>query len=203
MPFYTVQAIIPTTDNVAANYATNTWTFEADDLTALGLACDALEDFYNDLDTYFSSMVRQTDFMLKCYDNTDPEPRAPVLTREFDLSSAPSGAPLPPEVSICLSFQADQVSGVPQARRRGRIYIPFVDTSTMGTDGRPTGTVVTNIASYGDTLLTASNGAATWTWLVFSRVEPGYSVISNGWVDNEYDTQRRRGRPYTSRVVFN
>lgn len=202
MPFYSTQVIIPTVDNVAANYATNSFTFEADDLTALQLAHTALVGFYFSMTTSMSALVRQTGWMIKSYDRSDPEPRAPALEQTFSLAGTPSGNPAPPELTLCLSFQGERVSGVPQAQKRGRIYFPFVDVSTIGTDGRPTSGLISSLASAGEDLLDDSSAAATWTWLVYSAVAPGYTIITNGWVDNEFDIQRRRGRPYTSRSVF-
>lgn len=199
---YNVQVVIPTADNLLANFATNTWHFTTVTEPDLEDVFDALEDFYNDMNTYMSTMVRQTGWVFKAYDIDDPEPRAPVLTRTWDLTSSVTGAPLPPEVSLCLSFQATKVSGTPQARRRGRVYLPFLDTGTMGTDGRPTPTVVTNIASYGADLLAASVASTDWEWIIYSRVAPGIASVADGWVDNEYDTQRRRGRAATSRTTF-
>lgn len=202
MPFYTVQVTIPTADNTAANYASNTWHFEADDLTALQLCFNALKTFYNTMTGSMSSMVRQTGWEFKGYDDSDPMPRYPVLTETWSLTGAPSGAPAPPEVALCLSFQGDKTSGVPQARRRGRIYFPYVDASTIHTDGRPTTGLTSTLNAAGDALLTASLAAASWAWMVFSVVSPGYTSVTNGWVDNEWDTQRRRGRKATARDVF-
>jgi len=202
MPYYTVQCITPTVDNVAANYATNTFHMYADDLTALDDAFDALVLFYKDLGGYFSSLVRQNNWEIKAYDDDDPEPRAPVLSRLWNQTSAPAGTPLPPEVALCLSFQGDQVSGVPQARKRGRVYLPYFETVTAGTDGRPASAACTTIASAGEDLMDAGTTSGTWHWVTFSSVAPGYSTVTNGWCDNEWDTQRRRGRPYTTRNVF-
>lgn len=202
MPFYQVMCTIPTVNNVNADYATNTFFFEADDLTALGLVFDELEAFYSGLVTFFSDQVRQNNHELKAYAMLDPEPRAPVLERTWSLPSAPSGNGLPPEVALCLSFQGDRMSGVPQARRRGRVYIPFPDAALTVAPGIPNSTAINTVMTVGDTLLDASDAAATWTWVVYSRVEPGYTVITNGWVDNAWDTQRRRGRVPTVRTVF-
>lgn len=202
MPFYSTMAIIATQDNVSANYATNTWWCEADDLTALQSFHDELVTFYTTVDDMFSNLVRGVNGLeLTSYLRTDPEPRPPVLTTMANLSPL-GGAPLPTEVSLVMSFQGDRMAGVPQARRRGRVYLPFMGEDDNHTDGRPTTAQVTMVANAGDALLTASTAATDWTWLVYSAVEPGYTIITNGWVDNEWDTQRRRGRPATIRTTF-
>lgn len=202
MPKYNSVAIIKTADNVEANYATNTWHFDADDLTALALCHAALATFYQALDAYMSNLVKTTDGLeVTSYAMADTKPRAPVLTSLTTLAPAGS-APLPTEVALCLSFQGVRSSGAIQSRRRGRVYLPFFDETSNFTDGRPASAFVTAVAGMGQTLLNASDSAGTWTWETYSTVEPGWVPVDNGWVDNEWDTQRRRGRPYTSRVTF-
>jgi hypothetical protein len=202
MPFYFTHAVIRTADNVAANYATNRWWVEADDLTALGDWHTNLSFLYGAMDGFWSNQVAaSSNLILTSYNNLDPEPRPPVLENTYNVTPVGT-AGLPPEVSLCLSFQGDRMAGVPQARRRGRIYFPFLTSNSNGTDGRPTSTIVDALRDAGDALLTASSSATDWTWVVYSAVEPGYTVITNGWVDNEWDTQRRRGRPPTSREVY-
>jgi hypothetical protein len=40
------------------------------------------------------------------------------------------------------------------------------------------------------------------SWAVYSRVGLAMSVINHGYVDNEWDTQRRRGLDATSRELW-
>ena len=202
MPFYDTQVTIPTVDNDVANFATNSFHFECDDTTALALAHTALKAFYNSWRPQMSNLVRQNTWNIKSYLQTDPKPRAPVLDEFFNLTTAPSGNPLPPEVALCVSFQGTRLSGVPQARRRGRVYLPFISTTFLAADGRPSAACVTAAQGCGQALLTASDAAATWAWQTLSNVAPGVSTVVDGWVDNEWDIQRRRGRRYTSRNLF-
>lgn len=202
MPFYTSQTTIPTVDNAVENYASNTMHFVADDLTALGLVHTAIIAMYNTWRPQMNALARQTNWQIKSYLDTDPIPRAPVLTTTFSLGAAPSGAATPPEVSLCLSYQGARVSGVPQARKRGRVYLPFLNSTAVGSDGRPAAGTLTAAVACGQGLLTASDSAGTWSWVIFSAVAPGYSDVVDGWVDNEFDTQRRRGRKSTARTTF-
>lgn len=202
MGFYTLQQTIATADNTAANYATNTWHFEAEVAQDITNAQAAIQTFYASLSDRFSNLVRTNNHPWKIYDDTDPEPRAPIEEGSWNFSSVAGGNPLPTEISLVMSFQGEKVSGVPQARRRGRIYLPFIGSGQNGSDGRPSSTLIADVVAAGDALLTASNNAAGWTWLVFSRVAPGYTAVTNGWVDNEWDVQRRRGRLATSRSTF-
>lgn len=203
MPFYQTTAIIKTADNVAANYATNTFWFDADDLTALQLAHNSLIAFYNAIDTNFSDVVNINPGGLEVvsYDFADSPPRAPVLRTTGTLAGVSING-LPREVALCMSFQGTRLSGVPQARRRGRVYIPFLIETANDGDGRPTSGLISSIVAGGAGLLLASDTAATWNWVIYSSVAPGWTAVTDGWVDNEWDTQRRRGRVATSRTTF-
>jgi hypothetical protein len=203
MPDFITTAVIKTADNVAANYATNTYHFKADDLTALSLAHAALTTFYQAIDTNFSDMVNAGagGLEITSWDFGDSPPRAPVLTTTATLAGMSING-LPPEVALCMSFQGARLSGVPQARRRGRVYIPFLTETANDGTGRPSSALITSIANAGQALLTASDGAATWEWEIYSSVAPGFTTVTDGWVDNEWDTQRRRGRVATSRTTF-
>jgi hypothetical protein len=202
MPFYTTVATIKTADNTLANFATNTWHHEADDLTALGLVHVALEAYYAAVDAAFSDLCLTTaGRTFTSYDDSDPTPRPPVL--ESTYAQVPGGgAPLPPEVSIVMSYQGARQAGEAQSRRRGRIYLPFLGESNNGTDGRPLAALVTLVSNAGDAHLASSVGAPSWTWVVYSPTSAAYVPVNNGWVDNEWDTQRRRGRIATSRTTF-
>jgi hypothetical protein len=202
MPVYRTQATIRTADNVSANYATNTWHVLAPDLVELALWEAALTAFYQAVDVRISTLAGSTNALqYKHYDLADPEPRAPVLTGQASLS--PSGSPLPPEVALVMSFQAEQSSGVPQARRRNRIYLPFLNTGSGHTDGRPASAAVTDVTNAGAALLAASGPTSSdWQWIVYSPTDSTFDLVDNGWVDNEWDTQRRRGRVRTSRTTF-
>ncbi len=202
MPTFRTQVTIRTADNISANFATNTWHCLAPDLVELALWHSALTTYYQAVDVRMSTVVGTTNALqMKSYDLADPEPRAPVLTFAANLS--PSGAPLPTECSLVMSFQAAQSSGIPQARRRNRVYLPFFNTGSNFTDGRPAGAVLTDVTNAGAALLAASGpSSGDWQWIVYSPTDNQFDLVDNGWVDNEWDTQRRRGRAATSRVTF-
>lgn len=202
MPNYRTQVTIQTADNLSANFATNTWHCAAGDLTELGLWHAALTTFYTTVDGEMSDLVKQTGgLQMKSYDLADPEPRAPVLTAGANLSTA--GAPLPTECALVLSFQAVKQSGVPQARRRNRVYLPFLKATNNDSTGRPSATLISAVDGAATTLLAASGGGgASWVWTVYSPTDNLMEEVNDGWIDNEWDTQRRRGRKATSRSVF-
>lgn len=202
MPFYITQVRLKTDDGVAANYVTNTYSMFAADLVGLALAHSAIWARYNNIRTYMSAQLAQNNHEITSYLRADPTPRAPVLVTQHNYTSDPAGTPMPPEVSICLSFQSDRESGVSQARRRGRVYLGPFNSTILGTDGRTNGTFRTAVVDFGQALLDASDAATDWAWFIWSTVDQDHSPVTNGWVDNEFDTQRRRGREYTLRTTF-
>lgn len=144
----------------------------------------------------------------KGYDLADPKPRAPKSSLTFGLTAGTnqvSSASTPPEVAICLSYQADLTSGVPQARRRGRIFLGGWATPTqagsISSFPNITGALQSQIATAANALRT---GVATdnWLWVVHSGTSAGDSIVTNGWVDNAPDTQRRRGQAASSRILW-
>lgn len=202
MANYRCQVIIHTDDGLAANYSTNTLYFNADSDAVLPDIETALETLYSSWGSYFGQQVEQNGHEFKWYNMADVEPRAPVRETIWDLTSNPSGTPLPPECAITVSFQGVKVSGLPQARRRGRIFLGPLDITTVETDGRVVGTAVSSIRNAAQTFLIASDTATDWRWQVFSPTDDGFVDIDNGWVDNEFDTIRSRGRVATVRTTF-
>jgi hypothetical protein len=203
--FVHAQTSIGTVSNLTADYANNNtyWVVSSSaDLPALGVAIKTAYDQWRPL---MADTVRQNNHVTKFYDREDPMPRAPVLSYTWNLAVAPTSAPLPPEVSLCCSFQGEPLSGTPQSRRRGRNYLPFVDISGIDTAGRPSATAIAAAVAWGQSLLDYSDATANVTWVVASSYGvPGEfdTVVTNGWVDNEFDTQRRRGRDATARTTF-
>lgn len=203
--FVHAQTSIGVVSNLTADYANNNtyWVVpDPADLTLVGSAIKAAYDLWR---PSMSNLVRQNNHVTKFYDRDDPEPRAPVFTFTWNLAVAPTANPSPPEVSLCCSFQGDPISGIPQSRRRGRNYLPFPAVTMIGTDGRPNATAITNAVAWGNSLLTFSDSSTDHTWVVASSYGvPGEfdTVITNGWVDNEFDVQRRRGRDATTRTIF-
>lgn len=201
MPLYRTQVALQMDSGVPEDRAVNTWWCIADDLTALGLFVTQLGTFYQAIDNYLSSAVNTTGHVIKSYDMADPEPRAPVLVVTGTTLTTGTTA-MPAEVATCMSFQAVQQSGQSQARRRGRVYIGPLAQNTLHSSGTPEGAWTSALVAAGQALLDASDAAATWSWAVYSRVDQTAISVSNGWVDNAFDTQRRRGPVASARAIF-
>lgn len=202
MPEYSVTVAIHTTSNLPEDFSTNTWSIRATDVAALQVAAAEIADFYVRIQGSFSNNVVLTGHEITCYDRADLPPRAPVYETTFDLTGGATSTPLPHEVAICLSFQGQKSSGIPQARNRGRVYLGPVGTVVSDADARVSTVYAQAIADSAALLLTASDAAGAWTWVIWSTVLGSSGIITDGWVDNAFDTQRRRGRDTTSRITW-
>lgn len=208
-----VLAQIAHSSGLPEDVTVNTWAFgNVNIATATDMDDIAVEllTFYNVLAPGETELVSHyspelTDqLLLKFYDLASPEPRAPIRTQGEVLTNMnTTGTALPSEVALCLSFQAVQISGQPQARRRGRLYLgPFVNSiDTVAVDGSPGSQLIQTMVATGQRLLDASN-SATWYWGIHSPTDGEVNVVNNGWVDNAFDTQRRRGIAATVRTQF-
>jgi hypothetical protein len=203
MPLIRAQVVLRSADNNAENDITNTFHFDGPtyDATQQTRIVNALTSAYDVWDTLFSDLLSPSG-LIKIYNLDDPLPRAPVAEIPLALTIT-SGTSMPPEVAVCCSFQGPRVSGQSQARRRGRIYLGPLRSAFLGTTGRPASTTAPTIVNGAAPLLQLNvlGGIADMKWVVSSTFG-GRPVITNGWVDNEFDTQRRRGRKYTVRTVW-
>lgn len=170
---------------------------------------DMLRDFYNlipasstnSIASFMSNRI-QTPVIVRAYDLGDPMPRAPRYESTFNLATRATGDPLPEEVALVLSFERPRVSGVPQSRRRNRVYLgPFAETAN-GTDARPSLALRTVMARSARDMLDASNASVRWTWEVNSPTYGEHGPVVGGWVDDAWDTQRRRGQSSSSRLLW-
>lgn len=201
LPFRT---FIP--EDVAVNTFSWACGTEAD---ATGHIPGALLEFYNTVPSsnalykYMSNHIDFTQARIKLYNFSDPEPRAPFYDA---LMGGTWGSPsattaLPSEVSLVASFAAAPASGETAARRRGRIYLGPLNTdaqiATTLTPSRPTAAFIHDVAVACDRMATTDDADAQW--VVHSRANNAWYTIVSGWVDNAWDTQRRRGVAATSR----
>lgn len=144
---------------------------------------------------------------------------SPVAMRSFTMGASGTGNPLPAEVSLALSFHGD-LTNVPEtapnptpppatirpaARKRGRIYIgPLM--AIAGTTGGPNNDLVPTAgaknvwSAVGTHLL--DNVPSGFVWDIISKAAEEVTVVTGGYVDDAFDTQRRRGSAPTSRLTF-
>lgn len=202
MPNYAVQIGLWPTSNLPADVVSNTWSCEADDDTAALDFANVVIDEYQANYLFFPNTIRQNGHTVKIYDRADAPPRVPVTDTTWNLTGAPTADAAPPEIALCLSFQGVPESGVSQARKRGRIFFGPNRLPSLGTNGRPTSALVTALVGIGQNILDASDAAADYTWTVYSSSTGDSFPVANGWVDDEFDIQRRRGRLAQARTTF-
>lgn len=144
---------------------------------------------------------------------------SPIAVRSWTLGPVSPGTPFPSEVATVLSFHAD-LTDVPEtqanptpppatirpaARRRGRIFLGPLQ-NFAGAENSTTHEIMVN-TNWNDTLVQAAaalkfQNDATWEWVVTSNALGGNLPVEGGYVDNAFDTQRRRGQAPTARSVW-
>lgn len=206
------QAVIPYDSGLPGDVTVNTFHFF---YNGAGSAVDAataieskLQTFYGALQAYWPSMVGLT-ITYKTYDLAEPEPREPVKETTFAIVPGASDA-LPHEVAACLSFAADPVSGIEPASLRGRIFFgPIANQSdVLVPDGRMDPIFQDVLRDAGAELVNPGAGNIYLSIYSRTRDEAGqplansYARVTHGWVDNAFDTQRRRGLEATNRLTF-
>lgn len=199
--------------------------FDPADLTPLA---DLIEKFYDDAPTNGSHGITVTasainNWMangtihatqrhhIKIYDLSDPMPRPPLLDRmsAYGAGAAPAGMPYPTEVSMCLSYKAAAIAGMPPSRLRGRIYLGPLSTNSGGlvADVMRPNTLTQASLVNAALQLAGTTDALGLTWGVYSRTNGGVTPDANlapiisFWCDNAFDTIRSRGPAPTSRAV--
>lgn len=171
--------------------------------------------------TYLSSAVSRTAgaASISMYDITgfeDGSPHgSPLFVRNWTVgaTTGTSANRLPEEVAIKLSIHGD-LDGIvekqtnplpppafirPAARRRGGIYLGPLPLYALASpsDPRPSTDLKDTLAAAAAFLL----GEAP-EWSVWSRADATLYPVVGGWIDNAFDTQRRRGPEMTSRVLW-
>lgn len=213
MPNVHVQVTIPHTSGLERDSAINTFAFivtTIDEFTGLALE-ESLETFYNglvDLQTdpicnYISNvMSRVTPMGIKIWEIA-PILGEPLYDSTMDpLGAGAAGNGLPNEVALCLSYKnTDTAVALPAGRKRGRVYIGPLHQNTLGAGGgldqRPSSVFMEDVIEAGEALADNSNHQLA----VWSRASGAVTPVTDMWVDNEWDTQRRRGLRATARLT--
>lgn len=208
------QVTIPMDGGLPEDYPTNTFYFDGDDgLTDAqyhGGVMDLLQAFYQAIDGVLYPVQVDSPATVKIYDMRDALPRLPEFEGVIVLTPS-AGDMLPGEVSLVSSFRAQYVSGVPNARRRGRVYIGPIQAGQnviSGAQARPWSVAVDALADASDAMangVVIAGGLAV-KWAVYSpttdatsSIDDAFNDVVAGWVDDAWDTQRRRGCAATTR----
>lgn len=172
------------------------------DTAAADFVNTTLNAFYQEIDVMLSVELEGAVPHVRSFNLIEPKPRQPHA--EMDLSALDAGTTKAQrESAVCLSYKALYQSGVSPKRRRGRIYLgPFYATVLDTATGKLNSTVKSNLVTAGQNLFDDHQSSALWSWVVYSPTtdtsgtgETGMYEVTDAWVDDEIDTQRRRGLP--------
>lgn len=202
-----------------AKHWSNTFMFKDDGATPMSFsaAADAvkvvLDKFYGQTNApgtarlagELSAVISLPDTKYKVYNLNVEAPRIPQ-TRS--VSWVGLGATrCPNEVAAVISYRSDAGSsggGTLDKTRRGRLYIGPWAGSFQNISGLPD-------AGIPDAARNKLVGAAKYllqqtdndlTWVQYSRVNNMVNNVTGGFVNNAFDTQRRRGASATARTVW-
>jgi hypothetical protein len=201
---YKVQAVFRDNSNLPENQFINNWYFRNDDLP--GVPGPQIK---NVLDAFYfqpaangfiikaqmaSHVITAAEYRVYDLGQAPPRTRTTILTAG---SSSSQGSGLPGEVAVCSSFYAD----VNVKRRRGRHYIgPLSAGATDGAGSpRPSPELRAAIA---DRAKNVAQTTENITWVIVSQVGVMANVVTAGWCDNAFDTQRRRGNQPSARNIW-
>lgn len=195
---------------------TNTWYFDGESAAVTrddhGLTVvTLLTGFYQQIDGSLFPNSVGSPATVDLYDMADSTPRVPYRTSTIPLTNGGANS-LPSEVALVLSFKGDFESGTPNARRRGRVYIGPLGTDIITVGGtapsRPNAATRDTLRDAAELLRTSSTDEARWavfsqaTLTETSSLEQAFHDVVGGWVDDAWDTQRRRGISATTRDTF-
>lgn len=203
MPDVMVRVTLRTADNIPANFVQNQFmtsslesSYDVDGVLA------ALKTFYDGINgPLLSDVFAQNGHFMKFYSMPGLAPNYPFAERTWNFAAAPAGSTLPSEVALVLSFQGSRAAGFPQARRRGRVYIGPLFT-TVNSNGRPRQADIDTLCTLASDLEDDLRALPDHSWRIWSTVDQEAVEVQNGWVDNAFDTQRRRGVEVTARTTW-
>lgn len=214
-----VQAVwqLPYFTNIPEDVVTNVHHFIytlAPDPTSVELAALAneIQAFYDDIYTAVNMGIwcQPSLATVTFYDLQQVPPRIPMASLPVPVTTTPFAGSTATEVAICLSVQGDIIPGIPPARQRGRVFLGGLanpmsvgSVSSFPTIGLTNRAGIAGAAAAFRTALAAQD----WMWVVYSPTQNAVLgqetfEITNGWVDNTPDTQRRRGIEATSRTLW-
>lgn len=209
--------------------AQNTFAFNVSGLPPGSVNMDdataAILDFYNTNVTFAGTTGRVCQYLgdscslallgntISFYDVTghlDGSAHGAPLRVDTWTLAAKGGDQLPDEVAAAISYHGDYGTDVefapgsrPRARDRGRLYVGPLALAGVTQDAT-TGEPILSLAMRA-TLAGAAQrlkNVTTVTWSLWSRKKATMVPVTGGWVDNAFDSQRRRGNTATARTIY-
>lgn len=217
---------VPHSNGLPADTIQNTYAFVTagtGDRVVIATEIDTrLTAFYSAFSTQLSSTYVWNNSTIEVVDMTDPKPRIPFYSAALSVTAPTTGnQDMPPEVAVVLSFQGAKVSGVNMRRRRGRVYVGPLSIGASDFPTAPSGLYNAVATSAGTNLLNYTPRLTEWA--VYSPythhdipvgekltkddeevpdlLPASFTVVERCWVDNAWDTQRRRGTKASTRTT--
>lgn len=220
--FWRIMTTLPYTSGLPEDVVVNNWVFVGEGPTDHTLAAGWLGALYDAIGPSLSGKLSRTAGVVthQVYDLSRARPNPPIATYTDTLPAKSTNyVDEPLEVALVGSFQAAPLAGQVQARRRGRVYFgPFCTDPSSTDNSGPGSALCTLIANAMGAMHTSSEASSLCRWAQWSptnaggwmipgqsgppNLDAGVSPIANGWVDNDWDTQRRRGPEATARYTF-
>lgn len=215
---YVLQHSVPYYTGIPEDVVTNTWHFDwlgggTPTPTQL-LACIVnVQLFYAGCYAGTGSVGTWGNYMslgggvIKMYNLDDPKPRVPVYTYTGTVAGTKdTTSSLPTETACVLSYHTEFQSGIPKASQRGRIYLGGLGDGWLSTSTGSAFPILRSAArlqvANNATSLCAASLVDQWGWVVYSPKLDQSFAVAGGWVDNAFDTQRRRGQVATLRTLW-
>lgn len=201
MPTYRVDAIHPAVSGITRDVVINSWHFQG--LRSVLLDGPAivtdLDTFYTRDYTGFGAIARQwapsRSRAGHVYRIRDVAVRGPGVLFPSEVALWPllgGTTPVPEEVALCMSYGS--LFRLTRPRERGRLYLGPWNTNALLQDAngraRPDPARITRAITMAASALAT---AATSDWSIYSPTTRVAISTSGGWVDDAWDTQRRRG----------
>lgn len=198
--------------NLPEDRFVTTWAFVRETLANAGgqeqknEVAERLREFWLDgggtypaVANYIPSSITAQGLEIRCYDLGQAPPREPSIYN-YPVGFGAQGQGLPREVAIAMSFYA----GRNLPRRRGRVFIGPLASSSIASDISPTvNPLLRNRVVFMAERLALGFGAGdSMRWGVLSQADQQIRNVTAGWVDDAFDTQRRRGLAPTTRTSW-
>lgn len=208
---------LPRDDVVNTLYFTKTGTPSSGDYDALGLA---ISHFYNTTadgsalsiagylgrDRDYGTNHCKTQFYVV---PSSPGPTgSPVHTYSWSLIDPGVHVTLPDQVAVVNSYHSDLTGVTNPKRRRGRIFLGPLNILALEESGSALGAQTVSAGFMADIIrsttliLSAQTVSAGWTWVQWSPTDWTARTVDGGFVDDRFDTQRRRLERTTGRLTW-
>ena len=209
--FYLAQVIWQGGSGLPEDQFVQTYTFRNDNVLDRAGMLDAVDtaisNFYGNPgdanpDAIVDWMPQElTAPQIKIFDLGETPPRVPEERQLSTFTPSDNAQPLPREVAVCCSFHV----GGPGPRNRGRTFLgPFTINAVIG-DAQTGGARVVaplrdRIAERAEDM--ATNASLECTWVLWSRANNAMFNVVGGWVDDAFDTIRKRGNAPSTRTTW-